>query len=216
MLSSSVDEVINRLVEKVENRFYGKYRGYVTDNKDPHGLGRIKAKVPKVLQGEETGWCLPCAPYGGGFDKGFYMIPEEKSGIWIEFEGGDPSYPIWCGTWWGAPEHEGAENEFGEKVGNEVPNEAQTSSSSPLIKLIKTSSGHKIILDDTEGKESITIQDKNQENFLKFDSSQNSINLNCKSKIVLKGDSIEIQAEGTLTIKAGSTLKIKGKTVEIN
>ena len=140
VLSSS--EILTRLIDKVENRFYGKYRGYITDNMDPLGLGRIKAKVPKILKDEKTGWCLPCMPYGGGADRGFFMIPEINSSVWIEFEGGDPSYPIWTGTWWGSPESTGGIGEFGEKTGNEVPQEAQVSPE-PTIKIIKTSKGHK-------------------------------------------------------------------------
>jgi type VI secretion system secreted protein VgrG len=217
MLSSPpLDDILNRLVEKVENRFYGKYRGYVTNNRDPLGLGRIKAKVPRILEDQETVWCLPCTPYGGSFDMGFYMIPDEKSGVWIEFEGGDPSYPIWCGTWWGAPEHIGADDEFGQQVGKDIPKEVQSSTSSQLIKIIKTHSGNRIILDDSEGKESIIIQDKSEENLLKVDSSQNSVSINSKSKIVLKSDSIEIQAGGDLSIKAGNTITIKGSHVQIN
>ena len=63
-------------------RHYGKYRGHVTDNKDPDGLGRIKATVPDVLHDVETGWALPCAPYSG--DKsGSFTVPAVGAGVWI-------------------------------------------------------------------------------------------------------------------------------------
>ena len=41
--------VVADLVEKIEHRFYGKYRGIVVDNQDPSKLGRLKLKVPSVL-----------------------------------------------------------------------------------------------------------------------------------------------------------------------
>ena len=53
------DDILARLIERVEGRYYGKYRGQVTDNDDPDNLGRIKAKVPRLLGDEETGWALP-------------------------------------------------------------------------------------------------------------------------------------------------------------
>ena len=73
-------------------RFYGKYRGRVTDNDDPLRIGRIKAVVPEILGDEATGWAVPCVPYAGA-NMGFYAIPEPDSGVWIEFEAGDVARP---------------------------------------------------------------------------------------------------------------------------
>ena len=80
-------------------RFYGKYRGVVSDNKDPNGLGRIRAKVHDVLGDKDSGWAMPCVPYAGK-GVGLYLIPPEKAFVWIEFEHGDPDYPIWTGCFW--------------------------------------------------------------------------------------------------------------------
>ena len=60
---------------------------------------RIKAKVPAVLGETDTGWCMPCVPYAGP-GVGIAFLPEKGSGVWIEFEGGDVSYPIWVGGYW--------------------------------------------------------------------------------------------------------------------
>ncbi len=60
---------------------------------------RIKAKVPSVLGETDTGWCMPCVPYAGP-GVGFAFLPETGSGVWIEFEGGDVSFPIWVGGYW--------------------------------------------------------------------------------------------------------------------
>ena len=80
-------------------RFYGKYRGLVVDNNDPQQLGRLKAQVPEVLGEVNSGWALPCVPYAGD-GSGQYTVPERGTGVWIEFEAGDPSRPIWSGCWW--------------------------------------------------------------------------------------------------------------------
>jgi hypothetical protein len=76
--------------------FYGKYRGVVTDNADPLKSGRIRAKVQDVLGNKETGWALPCFAYAGP-QVGLYLIPPKNALVWIEFEQGDPDYPIWTG-----------------------------------------------------------------------------------------------------------------------
>jgi uncharacterized protein involved in type VI secretion and phage assembly len=81
--------------------FLGKYRGVVTDNRDPLSIGRVRATVPDVLGEDESGWAMPCAPFGGG-GAGFFALPPTGSGVWVEFEHGDPQYPVWSGCWWGS------------------------------------------------------------------------------------------------------------------
>src|SRR2546427_8910909 len=81
--------------------FYGKYRGIVTDIDDPLMIGRVKARVPDVMGDHEIGWAMPCAPFGGS-GMGFFALPKVGAGVWMEFECGDPEYPIWSGCWWGS------------------------------------------------------------------------------------------------------------------
>lgn len=83
-------------------RFFGKYRGKVLDNVDPLFMGRIMPDVPSV-PGMLLNWALPCAPYAGP-GVGFLSVPPIGAAVWIEFEGGDPTYPIWTGGFWEMPE----------------------------------------------------------------------------------------------------------------
>lgn len=140
------EQAILEVLERLRGRFYGKYRGSVTEVEEG-GRGRIKAKVPAVLGDTATGWCDPCVPYAGD-QVGFAFLPEVGSGVWIEFEGGDVSYPIWTGCYW----REG-----------ELPSDA-----APKKKLIQTKAGHQILLDD-DG-ETVTIKDSN-DNTITLDSS---------------------------------------------
>ncbi len=87
---------------RYKHRWYGKYRAFVRDNNDPERLGRCRLEVPAVLgQGREnwSDWASPCFPYGGNEDTGMFLIPEEGASVWAEFEGGQVQYPIWAGVW---------------------------------------------------------------------------------------------------------------------
>jgi uncharacterized protein involved in type VI secretion and phage assembly len=79
--------------------FYGKYRGVVSDNRDPLMLGRIRAKVEDVLGDQESGWAMPSVPYAGK-SVGLFLIPPTNTSVWIEFEHGNPDYPVWSGCFW--------------------------------------------------------------------------------------------------------------------
>lgn len=135
-MTGTTDRSVEDLLERLRTRFYGKYRGIVSAV-DPATM-RIKAKVPAVLGETPTGWCMPCVPYAGP-NTGFAFLPKQGSGVWIEFEGGDVSYPIWTGCYW---------------TTGQVPSDA-----ADVVKTIVTKAGHKILLNDKEG--SITISDSN-------------------------------------------------------
>jgi uncharacterized protein involved in type VI secretion and phage assembly len=121
--------------------FYGKYRGVVTDNQDPKKLGRVRASVPDVFGDDESGWAMPCAPFGGG-GAGFFALPGKGAGVWIEFEHGDPDYPVWTGCWFGAT--------------SELP--APLLSSPPDQVMIVTAKGAKVTLSDVPGSGGITLE----------------------------------------------------------
>jgi uncharacterized protein involved in type VI secretion and phage assembly len=92
------DMLLQDLLEHLRTRFHGKYRGTVTEV--DAATMRVKARVPSVFGNDATsGWCSPCVPYAGP-QVGFVMLPERGSGVWIEFEGGDISFPIWTGCYW--------------------------------------------------------------------------------------------------------------------
>ena len=124
-----------------EDRFYGKFRGVVTDIQDPLMMGRIRARVTEVMGDQESGWAMPCAPFSGSAT-GFFALPTVGAGVWIEFEHGDPDHPIWSGGWWGSAA--------------EMP---PVLLAPPYKKvMIQTEGGHNIVLDDTPGIGGITLQ----------------------------------------------------------
>jgi uncharacterized protein involved in type VI secretion and phage assembly len=130
------EQALMEIVERLRNRFFGKYRGVVVDV-DASTM-RIKATVPAVLADQTSGWARACVPFAGD-NMGFAFLPEVGAGVWIEFEGGDVSYPIWTGCFW----HDG-----------EVPSDVTAS-----VKAIVTKAGQKILFDQDGG--TITISDQN-------------------------------------------------------
>ena len=124
------------VLERMRNRFFGKYRGVVVDV--DAGTMRVKANVPAVLGVQPTGWARACVPFAGP-SAGFAFLPDVGSGVWIEFEGGDVSLPVWVGGFW----HDG-----------EVPSDATAS-----VKALVTKAGQKLLFDQDGG--TITIEDQN-------------------------------------------------------
>lgn len=164
------EQTLIDVVERLRNRFYGKYRGTVTEV-DTSQKGRIKAKVPAVLGNTVSGWCLPCVPYAGD-QAAICFLPEPGAGVWIEFEGGDPSYPIWVGCYW----HD-----------SEIPDRV-----APDVKVIKTKANQQIILDDS--KRSIAISDGSG-NSVTMDQQGIAI-VRQRGKITIKDQSVNINDGG--------------------
>lgn len=85
------------------SQFFGKYRGRVENNIDPMQMGRVQVSVPAVLGGGRMSWAMPCAPFAGP-QVGLFVVPPVGANVWVEFEAGDPDYPIWSGGFWGVGE----------------------------------------------------------------------------------------------------------------
>lgn len=158
----------------MNNKFYGKFRGIVTDINDPLNIGRLKAKVPDVMGEQDSGWAMPCVPYGGS-NMGFFALPVVGAGVWIEFEQGDTEYPIWSGCWWGTL------NELPSILLAPVPYKKM---------LIKTEGGNTIILDDTPTG-GISLETSNGQKFV-MDATGIEINNGKGASIKMTGPKVTI------------------------
>jgi hypothetical protein len=92
--------VKERIREEVSTKYFGKYRGVVTDNVDPLQTGRLRALVPDVLGNNESSWAMPCVPCGVSKTVAS-SLPKKGAAVWIEFEQGNPDHPIWTGCFYG-------------------------------------------------------------------------------------------------------------------
>lgn len=210
---------LEQAVRQTQNRYYGKYRAFVTDNNDPDQLGRVKVQVPSVFGQQDSYWALPCSPFGGLAEQGLFMIPEVGAQVWIEFEEGNKDAPIWVGVFWQPSEA--------------IPQEAQKSP--PTTRIIKTPAGNLLQFDDESGKEKLRLAhpkgaelniDENGTTIindakgakLTLDADGNSLSLEDAN-----GNSLTMDASGTvikdsngneITMAAGQ-IKVKGQMITI-
>lgn len=177
------------------DRFYGKYEGVVTNVDDPKDIGRLRARVPAVLGAElESGWALPCVPFGGGKERGMLFLPDVGDTVWIEFAGGDVSRPIWVGTFWGAPDSTGGADDLGSATGPETPT-ADGKPAGPKLSVLKTASGHSLVLDD-EG-EVVLLANGNGKTQIEFGQD---------GSVVVTADTIKLGAGATEKVVLGDKL----------
>jgi uncharacterized protein involved in type VI secretion and phage assembly len=128
-MDRATERMLVDTVQELRSRCYGKYRG-VVQAVDAE-LGRIVAQVPEVYGTLDSPWALPAAPFAGN-GHGLVLLPQVGDGVWIEFEGGDISRPLWSGAWWAS---------------DEMPSPA-----AEKVFVLITPGGHKLILDDNDDK----------------------------------------------------------------
>src|SRR5262245_13083597 len=206
-------DLIARLVERVEGRFYGKYRATVVDNADPENRGRLRLRIPATLGNEVgSGWALPCAPYGGAADQGFFFIPENESSVWVEFEGGDPDYPVWVGTFWGKP---GGETEA-PKPNDPDGAEQSDAQSPPTRKIIKTKKGHTIQLEDADGEEMVMLLEATNSNLVVMNGDGITVvDSKNETTITLDKDGLRIQAAKGIELKTDGDIIMDAANVKV-
>ncbi len=121
------EQMLLEYAEERRTRFSGKYRGTVSDDRSGGDLGKLRVKVPDVYDDQDSPVAWPCVPFAGP-NHGFVAIPEVDDGVWVEFEAGDPSRPIWVGSWFAQ---------------GDMPSPSDTN-----VRTLITSGGLKLVMDD--------------------------------------------------------------------
>lgn len=188
----------------------------VTNNQDPEKLGKIKVKYPWRNNEDESHWARMIT-FMAGNEMGGYFLPEVGDEVLVAFENGDIDHPVIMGALWSGKMKPPEKNSDGKNN----------------RRLIKSRSGHLVILDDTKGSEKIEIIDKSGNNLLRIDTKTNTIEITSDKDIKLKApngkislDCLEldvkasatakIQANASLDLKASGNATLKGAVVMIN
>jgi uncharacterized protein involved in type VI secretion and phage assembly len=179
--------MMNDMCEVIEGHFFGKYRGTVKNNQDTSNRGRLEVMVPAVM-GDELIWAMPCVPYAGN-NTGFYTMPEPETGVWVEFEAGDPSYPIWVGCFW---------------ADDQVPKNQRGASATPPLKIIRSQQGLMVTLDDHQ--QAIAISDKKGNNIITVEVQQGKVTVKGNLKVVVEAPQIELVENATHPVIFGDRL----------
>lgn len=194
------------------NQIYGVTIGIVTNNQDPEKLGRVKVSFPWLSNTDESAWARMLSPMAGK-DRGFYFLPEVNDEVLVAFEHGDINFPYVLGALWNGKDKPPIANDDGKN--NQ--------------RVIKSRSGHKIILDDTDGKEKIIIHDKTGKNQITIDSKENTMSIKVekdlkietKGKIIVKSSdddisieckNLSIKTQQNYKLEAGANCAIKAKS----
>jgi uncharacterized protein involved in type VI secretion and phage assembly len=157
-------------------RFPGLYVARVETVED---LGRIQVSIPSIFEANDPSafaWARPCMPFA------HFFVPNVGDLVWVAFENGDPSAPVWLGIWY--PQ-------------GTVPSEADVSP--PVKRVIRSTSGHVIVMDDTDGSEALSITDKFGNS---IEMRQNAVLIKCVAdltidasgkNVVIKANSVDVQ-----------------------
>jgi len=179
----------------------GVVTGLVTNLNDPDNLGRVKVKygwLGKSPDGAEieSDWVRIAAPMGGA-ERGFFYLPEVNDEVLIAFEHGDVHRPYIVGVLWSSTDKP------------PLPNNQATKDGKVNQRIIKSRSGHVIILDDTDGQEQIVIRDKTEKNEIVINSKENTLTVKVDKDIT-------VEAKGKVNVKSTSDdLTFEGKNMTI-
>jgi uncharacterized protein involved in type VI secretion and phage assembly len=208
-----VEDLLAEIAAQVQRKFYGKYRGFVVDAADPERRARLRLQVPSVLGEQTTGWALPCLPYGGHPNEGLFTVPSPDAQVWVEFEEGEISQPIWTGTFWqqrGDPPAEAGQPE------------------QPTTRVLRTAAGHVLQFDDAEDAEGFrlahpagaTITIDAQGTVVVTDADDQSISMDAEAGEITvtdaNGNSIRMLPAGTtITDANGGTVEMTSSGITV-
>lgn len=160
--------------------------GIVTNNKDEENLGRVKVKYPWLDDKVESDWMRVAAP-GAGDKRGVYWLPEVNDEVLIAYDHGNLHHPYVIGSLWNSKDKPPL-----------TTAEARGSDGKIKQRIMKSRSGHVILLDDDSGKEKIVIVDKSNKNSIVISTEQNSITVEANKGITLEsgGQKVVIDGQG--------------------
>jgi hypothetical protein len=165
-----------------EGRYYGKYKGWVTSTMQASANGRLGVRVPLGGRNPVDAIAEACIPYAGG-SNGMFAIPPVGSGVWVEFQGGDPDgMAIWTGCWW--------------KDDTELPSAfGATAGLASLPVIVQSTSGNRLVL-GAGGGNAIVLETLQGENGPRVRITDTSVLISCGPANTIEITSSEVKING--------------------
>lgn len=178
--------------DNADRKFTALYMGVVVDNKDPEMLGRVRVRIPGVIE-PKSAWAFPLGwPGAGGKQKGWFDVPPTDAEVGVFFHMGDVDKPYYlCG-------HPGR---------GEAPPEVETPEDNELVKVHETKRW-RFTLDERPGKAQLQLRDKKTGDVFEIDGVKLGVRIKATSALVLECD-------GAIDIK-GSAVTINGRRLMPN
>lgn len=130
--------------DALAGRIFGAVTAVVSNVDDPDRLGRVKVRYPWLKDDSESPWAR-IVSFLAGADRGAVFRPETGDEVLVLFEHGDMRFPYVIGALWNGkdamPSERGADGDN-------------------AVRLIKSRSGHQVVIDDTAGAEKVIVRDK--------------------------------------------------------
>jgi uncharacterized protein involved in type VI secretion and phage assembly len=187
----------------------------VTENRDDQGLGRVKVRFPWRLGDGESFWAR-VANFFAGPDYGSFAVPDVGTEVLVAFAGGQIEHPYVLGMLWngedrppvGSVDAQNSKRQLTSRDKHEVvfkdePNGGvfvHTKDEARKVHL----DGQGIVVGDDQGNE------------VKITSAGGVMTIASNNKLGIKSRIVEVEAEASLTLKAGGTVTIQGALVRIN
>ena len=186
----------------------------VTQNDDPEKLCRVKVRYPWHDKPTESYWARLAMPMAGA-ERGMVLIPEVGDEVIVGFEREDLRFPCVLGALWNGkdkPPHSNSDGKNDKRalVSRKKHHLLFDDGTRGVVELAHEK-GRKVVFDD----DGVRLEDENG-NLLKIESNSGAVTIEAKGALTIKGARITIDASGTLDLKAGATLSVRGSLVNIN
>jgi uncharacterized protein involved in type VI secretion and phage assembly len=164
----------------LDPRLFGAHLGTVTDREDPEGVGRVRVRIPGLIE-PESAWAAPVGTVGGGgAGCGFYAVPPVGADVVVWFAGGDLDVPLYAAGPWGKPGGQ-----------SEVPTEGQAG---PDVRVMSTP-GFAVVIDERPGQQALRLVDRKTGNKVELNAVTNSITIKATTALLL-------ESIGSVTVRA--------------
>jgi uncharacterized protein involved in type VI secretion and phage assembly len=185
----------DRLPRGYGGLFYGVYTALVVDVVDPDGQGRVRVRLPWSPDSEGSAYeaWARLATLMAGADRGSWFIPDVEDEVLVAFEAGDPRRPYVVGALWN---------------GRDNPPASMDRAGKNDVKTLRSRNGVVITLDDTQGRESLTLETPAGQTVVLRDG-PGSIELQDSN-----GNSIKLETSG-ITVTASAKVSVQASTVEV-